>query len=214
VDPVRDRSIVRDGAMTPVVIEWVDPDPRALISRLGRAGLRPSASGSIDLSSATLQIVKGGDRAGSDRAGGLRAPNLTELPGPDVLERSGAWPERTPSLVAIGWATVDLERATGALPGMAFVPAADDPLLGARVWVCADRVPAASLLEPTTEGRLAATLVRYGEGPAVLYVSIPRGSRSATQADGPFGSSSLIRGGPAWGPHVVVVAAFSGRSPR
>ena len=73
------------------------------------------------------------------------------------------------------------------------------------------------LLEPKTEGRMAARLARHGEGPAVLYVAgtpgldatvaawraagIPAGSR----ASGPFGPSVLAVG-PSGSPEVVAVA--------
>ena len=76
-------------------------------------------------------------------------------------------------VLAVIWATVDLERALGdrtAAPGdRTAVP--DDTLLGARVVLVAEadgRMIA--IAEPSTEGRLAGTLARNGEGPAGWYV--------------------------------------------
>ena len=81
---------------------------------------------------------------------------------------------------AIGWATVELDRAERELSkalGPAqeigpWAPATRDPLLGAaaRVGPMLGDGPTLILLEPDTEGRLAATLARHGEGVAAVYV--------------------------------------------
>lgn len=144
--------------------------------------------------------------------------------------------------MAIGWATVDLERAAAEQAGdasaatsataattakataapAATAPAPDDLLLGAR---CRLLTPSAGgmevvLLEPSTEGRLAASLARFGEGPVVLYLRIPTrslarlrvvapasGVHCSRPAPGPFGSSVLLLDGPPSGPHLVVTEA-------
>jgi hypothetical protein len=115
-------------------------------------------------------------------------------------------------IAAIGWATVDHERAMAeldeALGGAAGATGADDepwrPLprdgaMGARAQVrgLGAGMPALVVLEPDTEGRLAASLARFGEGVAVVYLG--------TLAAGGIGGARLVRGGPAWGPHVVVL---------
>lgn len=127
------------------------------------------------------------------------------------------------SLVAIGWATIDLD---GPAEPPATMAAADDPtglltrdeLLGARVRRVgsADGI-AVVLLEPDTEGRLAASLARFGEGAAVVWVasrrSAPdpidelrqRGITLSRPAEGPFGTERLVVGGPPAGPHVLVL---------
>jgi hypothetical protein len=124
------------------------------------------------------------------------------------------------------WATVELERALRERGHGAdeAAEAVADPLLGARVVVIAGAdpgaadAPALALAEPTTEGRLAASLARNGEGPAGRYLALPDGEsveayRSRAHAagiaisrvePGPFGPSVLLLGGPAAGPHVVV----------
>ena len=131
-------------------------------------------------------------------------------------------------LAGIGWATVELERAAGELaaafrqagmPEPRWSPGARDDLLGATTWVSRepwpaegmDRPPAIVLLEPDTEGRLAATLSRFDEGVAAAYlapepgVSLVEAARLGRPGAGPLGSSRLVLARPAWGPNVVVL---------
>ena len=87
-------------------------------------------------------------------------------------------------LAAIGWATVELDRAEAELAEWL---AADGATGDGRCRAAARREGAAAahatgcpggtlvLLEPTTEGRLAASLVRDGEGPCALYLRAPAG---------------------------------------
>ncbi|HTC85863.1 MAG TPA: hypothetical protein VK656_04125, partial [Candidatus Acidoferrum sp.] len=98
--------------------------------------------------------------------------------------------------------------------------APDDPHLGA--YALRRRGPsdgvAPVLLEPRTEGRLSAALARHGEGPVVFYLGTAAGAlRAVTDAvrttggsttfvaPGPLGPSVLLTGGPASGPHLMVV---------
>ena len=123
-------------------------------------------------------------------------------------------------LVGIGWATVELERAAGelretfsgaGLPEPAWSPAAPDGLLGASAWVATglEGQPAIVLLEPATEGRLAATLARFDEGVAAIYLEVGTTGTDAASlgrfSPGPLGTSRLLLARPTWGPHVVVV---------
>jgi len=131
----------------------------------------------------------------------------------------------TVEIAAIGWATVDAERTAG---GADLQPRPRDPHLGATASIlvgsprldAATGVPTVVLLEPDTEGRLAAMLARSGEGPAVLYLEVGadglelarkairrRGGSSSVVLDGPFGRSTLLLGGPHSGPHLVLVEA-------
>jgi hypothetical protein len=118
---------------------------------------------------------------------------------------------RRPELVALGWATVDIERAAAGWPAAAIRALPDDPHLGARV-VRVDGVDRIVLLEPVTEGRLAASLARFGEGPVAVYLRPPgtaSGRHSAIElgptADGPFGRQALLGGAQRFGPHVVAI---------
>jgi hypothetical protein len=123
-----------------------------------------------------------------------------------------------PTLVAVGWATVDIERAAGAWPAGDLRHLHDDPDLGARV-VAIHGVAGLVLIEPMTEGRLAAALARFGEGPVAVYVRPP--SRTATTPaargavrrsmldraarDGPFGPQALVGPPRSFGPFVIAV---------
>ena len=75
------------------------------------------------------------------------------------------------------------------------------------------------LLEPTTEGRIAGSLVRDGEGPCALYVhpaggldpwlerARERGVGTSAVEAGPFGRAVLVAGSPVAGPHLLIVDA-------
>jgi hypothetical protein len=131
---------------------------------------------------------------------------------------------RSLPIAGIGWATVELERAAADLdaafdragmPKRAWSPASRDELLGAIAWSSSEwwptwdggEPPAVVLLEPDTEGRLAAALARSGEGVATIYL-VPTGTeatRLGRPAAGPLGSGRLLLARPTWGPHVIVL---------
>ena len=121
----------------------------------------------------------------------------------------------------VGWGTIELERAvrsarrTGGAP-VTPVPAPDDEHLGGRCVVIrpegSDEV--VILLEPFTEGLLAAALARHGEGLVVTYVLSDHDASArlraagiglSAEAGGPLGPGRLVLGGDRWGPHVVAV---------
>ena len=129
-------------------------------------------------------------------------------------------------VIGLAWATVDTARAVAQLtrdaPDAApFEPAAPEALLGGSSLVgrvVAGRVRLV-ILEPATEGRLAATLARHDEGPAALWLAgdgraLPADVRLSTAADGPFGSERLVLGSPLWGPHLLVVEEPAGTIDR
>jgi hypothetical protein len=112
-------------------------------------------------------------------------------------------------IAAIGWATVERERAQGELDALlAADPNAPrlapwrglerDAALGAGAWVRAASEgqgdPALVVLEPDTEGLLAAFLARFGEGVGAVYFG-----------DGALPAGRVVRSRPRWGPHVVVL---------
>jgi hypothetical protein len=120
-----------------------------------------------------------------------------------------------PLLVAIGWATVELDRAADQLlpllpRGATFRSAERSVALGATCRV-ADAVlpdwPLVLLLEPDTEGRLAATLARSDEGWVAEW------SRAASTSEvpvspvlgGPLGPERLRLGDPVHGPHHLLL---------
>lgn len=122
-----------------------------------------------------------------------------------------------------GWATVELERAEREVvqahgwPPSA--PAPEDSLIGA--WTRIARAPDGGgtivLLEPSTEGLLAAALARHDEGFLVDYVVVPGSLNVATSlargegislsapGTGPFGPERLVVGS-RWGPHLILAA--------
>jgi hypothetical protein len=122
-------------------------------------------------------------------------------------------------IVALGWATVDIDavrRRIEADAGFgAFAPAPRDDHLGARAVVHRPPEPSGEpievLLEPDTEGRLAASLARHGEGFAAIWFG-PRPHTSEDPpdgfgrlADGPLGPCRLLLGGPPWGLSVLLL---------
>jgi hypothetical protein len=113
-------------------------------------------------------------------------------------------------LVGVGWATVDLDRTVAGLPDPAAAgPLTDEPALGARARVVWMGLLALVLLEPSTEGRLAAALARRGEGVACLYVQgADPASGGRTTALGVPGR--LLPHDRPWGPFVLLVAHAPG----
>ncbi len=133
------------------------------------------------------------------------------------------------SVLGVGWATVELDRAQAEFGGD-FEAAADDLILNAWcriagvavagravVGPAADVGPRLVLMEPSTEGRLAAMLARHGEGPLIVWLEA--GLANAVQrplsrlSPGPFGPERLVLGGPFWGPHMLLVEAWPGTIP-
>ena len=111
-------------------------------------------------------------------------------------------------LIALGWATVDTARAVEALREHGpFESAADEAILGAACHLGRAATLRLAILEPNTEGRLAATLARHDEGPAVLWVvgQPPPDVPLSSPANGPFGRERLVLGAPLGGRHLLVV---------
>ena len=118
--------------------------------------------------------------------------------------------------LALGWATVELERAASELAAelgisaAAFLPASDSFVLGARCRVAYGVLPAGeplAILEPQTEGRLAGALARRGEGPAATWTrpAHPTPGRHGPAFPGPFGPERLLPGGAAQGPFALLL---------
>ncbi len=127
--------------------------------------------------------------------------------------------------IVAGWATVELDRAEAtlaALSGLQAVPAdvPPDAHLGARARTLgrpdgfASPAHALILLEPSTEGLLAAALARYGEGYVALYLLVDAGAADRLQGAGfaltheragPLGPQRLVRPSGRAGPFVVLV---------
>ena len=156
------------------------------------------------------------------RAVGLRAARAVLPRHAPLVTPSGALERILDALaaapgqpIALGWATVELDRAASELAAelgfsaAAFLPASDSIILGARCRVAYGVLPGGqplAILEPRTEGRLAGSLARRGEGPVATW------SRSTDSAPGrhgpaypgPFGPERLRPGEP--GPRPVRTA--------
>lgn len=125
-----------------------------------------------------------------------------------------------PQRTLVGWATVELERAEVEVgralgSGPTTVTAAPpDRALGAACRILRDSDGReVVLLEPSTEGRLAAALARHGEGCLATYLVVGGGAveraRSAgftlgSELDGPCGRQRLVRIGPRHGPFLIL----------
>ena len=154
---------------------------------------------------------------------------MTDLPGDarDLVGEAvlGDAPARLgaavrPRAVILGWATVELDRAAEEVGGLVEAadravaePLPDDRVLGARCRRLRFGETAVLLLEPSTEGRLAASLARRGEGFTVRYLLADRGAIDrARQAGftltsaghGPFGIERLVVVGPRSGPFLIL----------
>ena len=133
-------------------------------------------------------------------------------------------PDDAAAALAVGWATVELDRAARELSdllvsGDAFVDAPSSETLGARCRIgtaSAEGGVRIVLLEPETEGRLSATLARHGEGWVATWVAGPTAPPSSVvpmsvARPGPFGEERLVLGGPVTGPHRLLVEAVPSR---
>ena len=139
----------------------------------------------------------------------------------DASERD-PWLAELP-VVGIGWATVELDRAAGDLAELgSFEPATRDANLGAtaRRGRPGDRArPALILLEPDTEGLLAAGLARFGEGVLTAYLGpleradVDDTPRLGPPRPGPLGPARLVIGRERWGPNILVLAGVTRRRP-
>lgn len=219
-------------------LTWQAADPDALAADLvARLGLdrAPTADGGwrLDLGGEPLDVV----------------PWRREGPGDDprpagrlVLEPidgGGPVPARTPdaplALAGVAWATVEIDRAEDELApwllpadGTARGEAAPDPQLGARTRIRGTvSLPGSAIVfaEPSTEGRLAASLARDGEGPCALYLrpasgleawvaaARARGVMLSGRRSGPLGEAVLLPGPVFAGPHVLVADAPAFRFP-
>ncbi len=123
-----------------------------------------------------------------------------------------------PSREVPGWATVDLARTEQAALGqLRQSPSIEwdlDDVLGASArLVTQEDGRDLVLLEPSTEGRVAAALARHGEGIVALYLLVgadapvqvrAAGFNLGPPGSGPFGPERLVLGGPRWGPFLII----------
>jgi len=219
-------------------LTWQAPDPgafaAALTARLGvesRAGTAPDTH-VLDLGTALLEVRGWIRESPTDNPMPGGRLMLEPIPGGEPVPEDADPDAHEPvRLAGTGWATVELERAEDELgmwlgdgagePG-GVPPDAADPHLGAFARVRpAGGLPGDSfvLLEPNTEGRLAASLARDSEGPCALYLrpavgltawaaaARERGVRLSPRRAGPLGTEVLLVDGPRAGPYLLLVDA-------
>jgi hypothetical protein len=217
-------------------LTWQAADPAALAADLEhRLGAAAQAHGILagarvlDLGDTTLELVPWRREAPDDEphpGGRLVFEPIDPSAAMDGVAGGGVAIRATPAinLAGVGWATVDLDRAEAELdPWLGLTEAGGgrgEPHLGARTRTRqSPGLPGRVLVmaEPVTEGRLAASLARDGEGPCALYLEPAEGLEAWLEAavlrgvglsairSGPLGSSVLLAGVPS-GPHLVVVA--------
>jgi hypothetical protein len=177
-------------------IRWQGGQLAATLEALGIA----LKDGVVELPSARIECERVDRPEGGPR---LAVDGLPANPRPKVSEAAAI------DVAAVGWGTVELDRAARELGGdWAAAPA--DRLLGASVRRSVNRRPEILLLEPDTEGRLAGALARYGEGPVALYLRVPDLDQIANglatrPGHGPLGRQRLFLDGPPAGPFVLLV---------
>ena len=203
--------------MERLVVSWASADPDRLAARLAALGFTLIDHRLVDFQHGEVRLVPVASGQGRER---LFDPRW-ERPTGEMPTRPGH-ANGVSDIVALGWATVDADRATAAAPldpADAFARLPDDRHLGARVRGSLARQPATFLLEPSTEGRLAATLARLGEGPAALYLVAGSGEPGAgvsamsahISAKGAVAGRADVRAGPL-GPAVLLPGAPAGRA--
>lgn len=211
----------------PLVVRWTAGNA-ALVRRVLAAaiGIKAAARTSITIPGLRLEIVT----PKSGRAGGPadRLEVIAVDVHTDPTSSAGPGEAGGARFLALGWATVDLGRVAAGWPGIRWTAVPRDSVLGARALL-GDPAPTGAgtatsgpdvvlaLLEPDTEGRLAAALAGHGEGPAALYVGLPAPAIPGTLArlarlhvrvsagTGPFGPGMAIAGTPASSPTLVIV---------
>ena len=144
---------------------------------------------------------------------------------PSGAALAGSVPRRTRTASRtsspIGWATVDRERFVAGLGAGGRSRSSPRRSASRGVRRSATGRPAGDVLvlEPDTEGRLAATLARSGEGPVAIYLRLGAAGSArfvaaaararrrpvSTVQPGPLGPSVLLLGGPDLGPAPCVV---------
>ena len=178
----------------PIHLEWRSDYPllagRRLARRLGLGDVELSAIRFADSGGAILSIESSALTRDDQLAFGLRPPLVEPVDVPFAL-------------AAVALATIDLAqtRAHGSIE--------EEPILGAR-GARLDEDPLVIALEPTTEGRLAASLARFGPGPCGLYLRPLVGASAiaaSTARPGILGLTRLVLGGPVWGPQLMLVGA-------
>lgn len=212
-------------------LTWQAADPDALVEdlaqRLHLSAVRVGGTAwQFDLGGEALNVVPW------RREGPADQPTIDGRLVFEPIEGGGVLPalvDDAPLVLAgVAWATVELDRAEEELDpwlspldtGLGDGDAPPDPHLGAIVRRRRSAaLPGGALLlaEPSTEGRLAASLARDSEGPCALYLrpslglsawvqaARSRGVKVSARRPGPLGQAVRLPGRAFAGPHLIVV---------
>lgn len=212
-----------------LIVDWVSPDPAVLGARLAEHLRLPRPD--PDEARFALVLTGGVVRVGSTGPGGReRIVSIEHVAGPrHRFDHPSVSPPAAPSaagapsagvrLLGAAWATVEMERGVRELASKlgvdarAFTAVTDDGWLGAAARVARLGETSLVVLEPVTEGRAAAALARFGEGPVAVYLELP-GPAVGIVRPGPVGAAELLGGAPPWGPFILVRARPSATEVR
>lgn len=200
------------------------PEPMAGSKAVSSASLAPDAGAEpsterflltlLDLE-LELELESTGARDAPPDPGEGGGPLRALAPRARASARPIPHPNGARELAALGIATVDRDRFGAALPEAVIRPASDDPALGAAASLALVGGERLLLLEPSTEGRVAAALARHGEGPIAFYIrcdwpgapAVPESNPDLCgPAPWPLGRTArLVRPDRPSGPFVVLV---------
>jgi hypothetical protein len=205
-------------------LEWRDRDARRIASLLealvGADGTRVSGAPSwrFPLAGGTLIVTA------SDEDGRLDL----DLEAGDSKADADAAGEAGGTLAAIGFATVDTDRAARSTGVATPATLRRDPILGAMAAsLPLDGAPGVPLLllEPDTESLMVTALARKGEGLRALWLAL-RPDRFAALPElvgdskqlrgpalGPLGPEWMVVPARRWGPYLLLVAASGATQP-
>lgn len=197
------------------LLHWLHPAPERLTAWLAEAGFELTFGTPVPtlrLSPALIEI-----RATTD-ARDERLALVGFAPAAPPANRRHEHPNGINGVVAIGLASVDAERAIAELGSAQFQAAQPDASLGARAWQGPPARPQLIMLEPLSEGRLAAALARHGEGVVALYLGSSRppaaGLAQALDRPRPWPGGAaarlVVRPARPWGPFLFVVEDAGG----
>jgi hypothetical protein len=210
-----------------LVVRWIASDaPRVRATLAAALEIVVPAGHPVVIRGLRLEIVEDVPLHGGRAADRLEVDAADLRPG--AVSTSEVHASVAARIVGLGWATVDADRVAAAWAGAHWAAAARDSLVGARALLGSAAAPGSAsaepgatvaivLLEPDTEGRLAAALARHGEGPTALYIELPEAAAAGARTrvarlgvrvsagPGPFGPGIAIAGSPAWGPTLVIV---------
>lgn len=163
-----------------VRLRWLTAHGAHLARRLGREGIEVH-DGRFRVGPVIVVIAAAADEQILHEPVHVAGEHRTDL------APSPGW-----AALAVAYATIDADRAAAGLAPAPISERPRDTRLGARVLVAAARPVPVALLEPDTEGRLAAMLARHGEGPVGAYLVRAGRDARGTPDDGPFGPQRLV----------------------